>query len=252
MQVRIGLILLVLSYTNQLEMGINDSKLTHILTPHASVNLYKSAYYLVYEFNVHSIQYILGWYADLDNVCQEQGDILKPLREEIRTNMFWNFYKPFSFKFNNIHRVEFNLEADILLERDLEWFTTGTGVYACTALKKLSETFVSLNKNLNKLYRLNATTILELMSLDSLAIDVITLLKKSEKENDTKVYPFDFFRGFKNKFFEHTRLSFFQDNYTISLLFEIPDMNQLIYIRMTFCQWSLTRDHTFWILNKNS
>lgn len=80
-------------------------------------------------------------------MCEKQGDIVKPLREEIENNILWNSYKPFHYNFDIIQKIHFELEANKLLERHLSWFNSDTGEYACIALKKLVNTFVFLNKN---------------------------------------------------------------------------------------------------------
>lgn len=160
MRLGLGVLFILISHTNQLEIRGDDSKNSLLITPYASINLYESAHYLLYTFDVYAIQYIVSWYKNLNEVCQNQSDILNPLRNEIETNMEWTLYNPFILRGENLYRIKFDLQSNILLEQNLNWFNSDIGKYRCLALEKLTQNFIKLNRSLNKLFKLNASAIL--------------------------------------------------------------------------------------------
>lgn len=232
MRLGLGVLFILISHTNQLEIRGDDSKNSLLITPYASINLYESAHYLLYTFDVYAIQYIVSWYKNLNEVCQNQSDILNPLRNEIETNMEWTLYNPFILRGENLYRIKFDLQSNILLEQNLNWFNSDIGKYRCLALEKLTQNFIRLNRSLNKLFKLNASAILEIMSLDILSIDVEQLLRNSSSGSLDFIYPFDFSKSFSERFFQFTRFSFYQNNYTVFLLFEIPSYEPVFLNRM--------------------
>lgn len=217
---------MLFTHTRQLEIRGIDSKQKLITSPFATANLYKSAHYLLYNFDVQSIHYIVSWYKNLNKVCQNQTEILSPLTNEIEANMKWAIYKPFNLKGENLKRIHFHLLSNEVLEQNINWFNSDVGEYACIALRKLALNFVKLSQHLNELFNGNAKALMELMSLEHLSIDVQDIVNDSKRNNNDSsssfTYPFDFSNNFPEKFFQFTRFSYYQDNYTISLLFEIP------------------------------
>lgn len=91
----LGVLFVLFKHTSQLEINGDDLKHTFQITPHSNINLYESAHYLLYTFDLDSMHYIATRYKNLERVCKNQTELLSPLISEIETNMNWKIYKPF-------------------------------------------------------------------------------------------------------------------------------------------------------------
>lgn len=243
-----GIFFIFFTHTHQLEISRDESNRTYVLTPYSTANLYKTANYLLYTFDVFSLQYIVQWCENLTRICQNQSIITKALINEIETNMEWIEYRPFFLGKAHLNQINFTQFDNKLLEYNINSFNSEINdENACFNLVKLSHNFIRLNRNLNELFKLNASAVLQIVSTQHFSFDVEQTLKNSSSMGLT--VPFDFLENFYENFFQFSRFSFYQDNFTISLLFEIPVYEPVFVNR--FHVTPVVIDSTPYILNSD-
>lgn len=222
MQAILGILFTFLTISSQVDIRGEDSQSGFRLTQISNINIHTTNQYFAYNFDVHAIQYVLSWYTNLQKICATNFFSLAPLINEIESNMHWTNYNPLvKIPVNNL--LQFNItqfDNEKLNEEIGSFNNKFDNEYECFTLKKIMSTFIRLNRKLNGLYYHNSTAVVDLMSVDHLIMGIDTAIRFSRSNNS--IFPFDFHENFLPNFFFYSRFSFYQDNYTITLLFDIP------------------------------
>lgn len=89
----------------------------------------------------------------------------------------------------------------------------------CFELPRIERDFIDLNRIFNNLYFRNRSAIFDILDEKLIKFDLQSNLSNLSKELSV---PLDFSSNFTKTFLEHIRIEWYHDNFTVSLLLEIP------------------------------
>lgn len=223
----ISILLVNPALCSQLIISEEESQTGIIITPFNKINVRESVVHLAYSFDVSSTNYILNWndnigtvYSNIKTVCNQRSTIVTPLEIE-KQNIKWNTLRPVPNNMTHVKNLNMTLFHNAIITANIESFNKANDeTHECLHLTRIVQNFVQMNRILNELVTLNISTIGEIISLEHLLMDVKMFLRGLNKQN--LIYPFDFSNAFSTSFFKHTKFSFYFNNYTVTLMFDIP------------------------------
>lgn len=222
MQLTLAIISTLFTQTTQFNVQDDNFKPENCLVKDSTIFIHNSTKYLLYRLNIYTLSYIVNSHKSLLEPCPHNSPILNSLSREIEQNMRWNVPVPLNNKnFSYMHLKAFTPDLDRELEANVNEFNLNTNINAsCQTLIKVTSNFKKLNTALNRLHNRNSTAILEIIPANEFKRDIYDMLEHSLKRKLES--NFDFKNDLWPSFFDFSRFSFFNDNYNVSLLFEIP------------------------------
>lgn len=208
--------------TTQFNIRDDNFRPENCLIKDSTIFIHNSTKYLLYRLNIYTLSYIINSHESLLEPCSNDSPILNDLSREITLNMRWNVPNPINIKnFTYMHLKSFTPNLDRELEDNINEFNINTNVNAsCRTLTKVTHNFKRLNTALNRLYNRNGSAVLEIIPAGEFKRDIYDILESSFRKK--LEINFEFQENFLATFFDFTRFSFFNENYNVSLLFEIP------------------------------
>lgn len=210
--------ILTIKTSKSIEIFQDNTKNGLVFIPFTTINLRENDVLFHYTFNVTALQKILTEEKKLISFCTFNFSTITPLEVEIEYNVKWNSLKPIpKYRKLNAKTIEINFFYNNILTNYLNKLDLNQG-NKCENMKKLAHYFNIMNNELNKLSRLNTTTIEEILSLNEISTEIQNYLKNS----NVHVLPFSLKQDYTEEFFKYTKFDYYYENYTVILEFEIP------------------------------
>lgn len=190
-----------------------------IFSPREKIYVEEFRKNLYYTFDVPSARYIISWEKKVSQMCSINGtNIIK-----FNTNQcFWNNFNPEPIISSEIiKRIEIDFIYDKILNDNIEAFNIDDDKESeCETLFEMAQNFNNMNSNLNKLSRLDYTSLDEILSFNKIISDVENLVVSLDKDQYT--FAFNLSRDSMTDFFRSIKFNFYHDNFMITLAFNIP------------------------------
>lgn len=210
--------ILTIKTSKSIEIFQDNTKNGLVFIPFTTINLRENDMLFHYTFNVTALQKILTEEKKLISYCTFNFSTISPIEVEIEFNVKWNNFKPApKSKKLNAKTIEINFFYNNILTNYLNKLDFNQE-NRCENMKRLAHYFNIMNNELNKLSKLNTTSIEEILSLGEISTEIQEYLKSS----NVHVLPFSLTQGYTEEFFKYTKFDYYYENYTVILEFEIP------------------------------
>lgn len=235
-------------FSSQLNIKSDEESSNILLSVHSDVNIFKSYRYLVYDFSLKAMNNTINWYPEVMKKCKSQNiTVLRALSQEVEHNVLWDSYSPMILKRHEYSNIQQSLNSVQLLQRNLYELSKRSGdSRICYELPRIERDFIDLNRIFNSLYFHNRSAIFDIIDEKLIKFDLQSNLSNLVEGLSV---PFDFSHNFGKTFLEHARVEWYHDNFSVSLLLEIP-----IYEKVKLFNYHpkpIVRNDTLYVLNTN-
>lgn len=219
-------------YPDDLTRGITQMNFSNAIIHDTNKNI-------IYSFDLTSVRKII-----LNNrytMIHCNSSLQRMLDIELEKNLNWTQYRPEPISNSNVtKRISQTFDFNRALAEYLESPVKST---ECNRLEQLIQEFAITNSQLNQLAKSNLSTINEIISLQSIVLDIYDSIDESH------VLPFALSEYNIEKFFRTSNFRFFQDNYTVSLSFEIQLYSKTMINTINFLP--VLKKNLPYVLNSN-
>lgn len=192
-------------YPNDLNNGIIQADFSDAIIHDINKNI-------LYSFDLSAMKKIITSRIQPNNYCNKS--LQRILDIEIKTNLNWTKYKPepiFDTKFTKRINQTFDFNRALATYLDFPIISKTE----CNYLEQLIREFKFINYQLNKLAKSNLTTIDAIISRQSIILDIY------DNIDEGHTLPFVLSEYNLDTFFKTSNFGFYQNNYTVTLSFEI-------------------------------
>lgn len=207
----------LICFSDQMSIQNDDDKNSVLLSLHSKVQFFNSHKYLAYTFSLEAMNNTMNWFPNMMNKCQNKNiTIFKSLSNEIDNNVLWKAYSPIILKPNEYIDIKESLIGMQLLQRNMNDIEKrGNSPEICYELPHFERDFIDVNRIFNSLYLHNKTALLDIFDEKLLRFDL-------QLHFSNLSTPLDYSENFTESFLRHTRFEWYQDNFTATVLLEIP------------------------------
>lgn len=175
--------------------------------------------FLFYKFEIPTIAYIISWVEGATKKCKE----FENAKSFELNNTFWKQFNPepkISNKFVRKSIIKYHYEAT--LNKNIEEFNLKSGdENECKILIEMANNFNEMNKELNRLARLDFTSLDKIINFKQIKTDAIAEMMNI---NEGQYYiPFNLSKSSIREFFKYTKFNFYHDDIFITLSLQIPN-----------------------------
>lgn len=200
----------------------NDVESSNILlSTHSTVNIFRSYRYLAYGFSLQTMNNTINWYPEIMKKCGNRNiTVLRALSQEIHHNLLWDSYSPMILEKHEYSNIQQSLNGVQLLQRSLNEINgRSEDSKICFELPRIERDFIDLNRIFKSLYFRNRSAIFDILDKKLVKFDLYSNLSNLAEGLSV---PVDFSHNFTETFLEHARIEWYHDNFSASLVIEIP------------------------------
>lgn len=220
--IRLKTIFLMIGCVISLEIYNDNPKNGIIYVQNQQINVKEFDEYLYYTFDVSTIQYMMTWIKNSRLNCTSKNyNVIFNIK-----NITWNVLKreP-ELPNNSIKRIRMNLLYSNVLNNNLDLLNGSINLSnECQTLTQMANTFNKLNFELNKLAKLDISSLDEIISLNDIAIELSRMVKEFNGEFRLS---FSLAYELAKEIFKYVDFKFYQEDYLITLSFKIPFYKKL-------------------------
>lgn len=208
-----------LKLSTQIEIYNDNSENGLIFSPHSKIYVEEFKKYLFYKFDVTSAQYIISWEKKVTQMCTLNNT--KTFKFNTEQN-FWNRFNPEpNISSDIVERIKIDFNYDRILSNNIEAFNIDDDVDSeCETLFRMAQNFNTMSANLNKLARLDTSSLDEIVSFRQILHDAERII--NELNRNQYSVAFNFSSNSISDFFKYTKFNYYHDSFSITLAFSIP------------------------------
>lgn len=202
-------------YTDNPENGL-------FFEPTFKIKIHEHDEYLSYKFDISAANYIISWGKTMSNICS--GNRFDFDFHDI----YWNKYNPEpNIPEDSINEFKREIKYNTILNNNIEEFNANENETAeCEILGKMARNFNKLNRELNRLAKLDFSNLNTSINYDIIITDIKNTVAKFDKKQHS--YAIDTSKETWNEINKYVKINFYRDEIYVILTIQIPIFESIL------------------------